>query len=280
MPWSTLVDKAREQGLPQSAVVTEGLHIIVLEALFATPESQEICLQGGTSIHLLYGGYRYSEDLDIAGKNLYPTLAQKIIAKAQSHIEKNAIQMLGNGQYKWRIPYPSSGKRIYVVWFDFQPEGRQQKINTKIEFARYPIYQPKIMPVRSEVDVLQKHPLITGLSTVELLAEKITAVAGRPYIKGRDLFDLWYLSDVLGTAVELNMVKNKFRDYKIDFTMDSVKQKLTNYSSKALTAEMERFLPQSNRRQIQNNNYEAIRYTAFKIMQTVIKDIPSARERP
>jgi len=57
-----------------------------------------------------------------------------------------------------------------------------------MKFAHYPIYEPKVMSVHSDLAVLQFCPLIIGLTAEELLAEKITAVAGRPYIKDRDLF--------------------------------------------------------------------------------------------
>ncbi|HZX11269.1 MAG TPA: nucleotidyl transferase AbiEii/AbiGii toxin family protein, partial [Acidobacteriota bacterium] len=82
MIWPILKDKALKQRLPLSTVVAEVFHLIVLDAFFAVPESQHICFQGGTSIHLLYGGYRFSEDLDFAGKNLDGKLAQKIITKS------------------------------------------------------------------------------------------------------------------------------------------------------------------------------------------------------
>lgn len=66
--WSSLNDKAAEQGLPLSPVVAEIMHLSALDAIFYLPESQQICFQGGTCIHLLYGGYRYSEDLGFAGE--------------------------------------------------------------------------------------------------------------------------------------------------------------------------------------------------------------------
>ena len=278
MLWSVLQEKAREQGLPFSTVVAEILHLIVLDALFATPESQSICFQGGTCIHLLYGGYRYSEDLDFAGESINPILAKQIITKSQSNIEKTAIQFLGNGKCEWRFPSALKSRRIYATWFHFQPQGKKQKFRVKMEFASYPIYESKVMAVYSDFDVLQRRPLISGLTTEELLAEKITAVAGRPYIKGRDLFDLWYLSEVLGTSIELQLVKSKFQDYQVPQPKLDLEQKLIDFSAKALTAEMERFLPHRYRQQLQEKNYEGIRQVAIDIMKSVIKAFSSTRK--
>lgn len=47
------------------------------------------------------------------------------------------------------------------------------------------------------------------------MAEKVSAVAGRPYIKGRDLFDIWYLSEVLETHLEPFLLERKLHDYNI-----------------------------------------------------------------
>ncbi len=109
MLWPILSEKAREQKLPLSTVVPEVLHLIVLDTLFAVPESQSICFQGGTSIHLLYGGYPYSEDLDFTGENINAILVQGLISRSQSNVEKTVIQFLGPGQCEWRFPSVSPG---------------------------------------------------------------------------------------------------------------------------------------------------------------------------
>ena len=170
MSWSILLEKAREQELPLSTVVAEVLHLIVLDGLFANPRSQSICFQGGTSIHLLYGGYRYSEDLDFASDIITADLSQRLVAKSQSGIEKTTIQILGQGQCEWRFPSSSKARRVHPFWFSFQPQGKQQKYRVKIEFAGYPVYESKIITVQSDLDVLQRRPLVAGLTVIELLA--------------------------------------------------------------------------------------------------------------
>lgn len=266
-----LQEKAQEQGLPLTTVVAEVLHLIVLDSLFAIPESQDICFQGGTSIHLLYGGYRYSEDLDFAGKSITTPLLKQLMAKSRSTIDKSTIQFLGQGSCEWRLPSFSTDRRIHAVWFLFRPQGRQQKYRVKLEFARYPVYEPKVMPVQSDLDVLQRRPLVTGLSQNELLAEKIAAVTGRPYVKARDLFDLWYLFEVLGTSVDETLIRRKLQDYRVDASKSKVEQKLQQFRTEALSAEMDRFLPQRYRQQLQKNDYDRIRESVIGIVQSAIR---------
>ena len=270
MMWTIIQEKAREQKLPLSTVVAEVIHLIILDALFGCPDSQSICFQGGTSIHLLYGGYRYSEDLDFAGEFINPSLTQQLISRSKSSIEKNVIQLLGMGKCEWRFPSFSIKRRIYAIWFNFQPQGKNQKYRVKLEFARYPIYESRVMPVSSNLDILRRRPLVTGLTAEELLAEKITAVAGRVYIKGRDLFDLWYLSKVLSISSEVQLVKKKFEDYRVSLSISDIEQRLINYDIKKLTIELGRFLPERYRRQLQKNDYEEIRETVVQIMKSVI----------
>ncbi len=104
MIWPILKEKAKEQGLPLSTVVGEVLHLVVLDVLFAMTGSQSICFQGGTSIHLLYGGYRYSEDLDFAGEGIDQQSVLSLFKKSQSEIKKSIIQLLGNGECQWHFP--------------------------------------------------------------------------------------------------------------------------------------------------------------------------------
>lgn len=279
MIWPILKEKAKEQGLPLSTVVGEVLHLVVLDVLFAMTGSQSICFQGGTSIHLLYGGYRYSEDLDFAGEGIDQQSVLSLIKKSQSEIKKSIIQLLGNGECQWHFPSASESHRIYTYWLNFQPRGMRQKFRVKIEFACYPVYHTKIIAVKSDFDVLQRRPLVTGLTLPELLAEKITAVAGRPYVKGRDIFDLWYLSEVLGETVDSSLVEKKFQDYQISWSKSELKKKLAVIGSQNLAVEMNSFLPQRYRQQLSKDSYEIVRGAALGLMNMVKEILLSKRKK-
>jgi predicted nucleotidyltransferase component of viral defense system len=266
MSWQLLKQKAADEQLPFTTVVFEALHLPILEGLFNCPESGVLNFRGGTSIHLLHGGYRYSEDLVFAGNELNWPAAGKLVMQAQSDVEKKVIQLLGVGEHEWKLPNSQKPRRIYVAWYMFLPQGQRQKFRIKIEFAHYPVYQPKPFAVRSELDVIQRLPLVTGLPPVELLAEKIAAVLGRPYAKGRDLFDLWYFREVLHTAIDAELLRKKFHDYHVIATAETKKQKLDGYSPELLAGEMNRFLPVRYRRLVEKNGYDAVRASASQVL--------------
>jgi len=275
MSWQLLKEKAADEQVPFATVVFEALHLPILEGLFNCPESTVLNFQGGTSIHLLHGGYRYSEDLDFAGNELTWPAAEKLVMQARTAIEKMVTQLLGVGEHEWKLPEPEKPRRIYAAWYMFLPPGQKQKFRIKMEFARYPVYQPKPYAVRSALDVIQRLPLVNGLPPVELLAEKVAAVLGRPYAKSRDIFDLWYFREILHTAIDVELLRKKFQDYHVAATAETAKQKLESFSPELLANEMNRFLPVRYRRLVEKNGYEAIRASAGQVVDEVLSAIAS-----
>jgi predicted nucleotidyltransferase component of viral defense system len=273
MHWQNLKQQAAEYQLPLATVAAEALHLAILEGLFSRTESRAVTFQGGTSIHLLHGGYRFSEDLDFAGEDLHWQAAAALLTRAQSGIEKLVTQILGLGRHEWKLPDEKKAKRIYAAWYAFQPQSERQKFRIKIEFAHYPVYRSQPLAVRSELNLAQRAPLVNGLPAEELLAEKLAAVAGRTYVKGRDLFDLWYFREILKTDIAAEMVQKKFRDYQVNTAASALRQKLKSYSSEALIGEMNRFLPLRYRQLLEKGGYQSVRASAEKAVQEALKAI-------
>ncbi len=215
--------------------------------------------------------------MDFAGEGLGAQSAMRLIDKSRFNIEKNIIQLLGRGQFRWKYPTDSGQHRIFIYWLSFQPPGMRQRYRVKMEFASYPVYQVKIIPVKSDFDIMQRRPLVNGLMPHELMAEKITAVVGRPYTKERDIFDLWFLSEVLDQNIDISLVEKKFNDYNISWNQSNIKQKLEHIKSINLEAEMKRFLPQRFRHQLSLDDYAMMRWSALAVIDDVAKDL-STRE--
>ncbi len=269
-----LRERAVAEGLPLGIVAAETLHVILLDALFAHPGSENMAFQGGTCLHLIHGGYRYSEALDLAGRDLDASAAQRIIERVSSDVEKLSVQVLGPGRHAWKSP--SRPGRISTHWFHFTPEATGQRIRVKLEFACFPTYEPAVLAVRSEVDLLRRQPLIRALQPPELLAEKIAAVLGRRYLKGRDLFDLWYLDAVLQTPIDGALLGRKLDDYGVVGTREHVRERLGLVAAADLRAEMERFLPQRYRTQLASEGYEVIRRHAQAVLERAAAQMPGS----
>ncbi|MFO7867098.1 MAG: nucleotidyl transferase AbiEii/AbiGii toxin family protein [Candidatus Aminicenantes bacterium] len=275
MIWEDVRERAKEEGVPVNSVVGEVLHLVVLEVLFSLPESQIICFQGGTSLHLLYGGYRYSEDLGFAGEEINAPSVKKLMDKSKFNIEKNIIQFLGRGRFRWKYPADPGRKKVFVYGLNFQPQEMRRVFRVKMEFGGYPVYRVKVIPVKSDFDIMHRRPLVNGLTPDELMAEKVTAVAGRPYLKERDIFDLWFMSEVLDQKMDISLVAKKFKDYRISWNDAEMKKKLERIESANMEAEMKRFLPQRFRHQLSRDDYAMIKHSASTVMDEAANAVSS-----
>jgi predicted nucleotidyltransferase component of viral defense system len=68
-----------------------------------------------------------------------------------------------------------------------------------------------------EFRVPRPHTVIVVQTPAEILSDKVRALLERPYLKGRDFFDLWYLYSILKTPVEARIIENKFTLYRETF---------------------------------------------------------------
>ena len=96
---------------------------------------------------------------------------------------------------------------------------------------------------------------------------EVTAALGRPYLKGRDLFDLWYLDEVLGTALDRDLLRRKIADYDVALSGNEVRDRLAAVAAADLETEMARFLPRRQRSQLGGEGYRAIRDRARKVLE-------------
>lgn len=265
MSWELLRQRAAEEGVPLAATLGEALHVLILDALFARPSSDAMAFQGGTCLHLVHGGYRFSEDLDFAGSELDAETAAGLVLEARGDIEKLTVQLLGPGDAEWRSP-PDPRKRVQVFWYRFLPAGAGLKIRVKIEMARFPAYRIRPGAVRSQLDLLGRSPLVPALTPEELFAEKISAVLGRRSVRGRDLFDLWFLEEVLEASLEGELLNQKLADYAVPIDGLHMGERIGQVEAADLRQEMERFLPGRFRRRLRPGGYELIRARAAEVL--------------
>ncbi len=165
----------------------------ILQFLQESGSFRSWIFHGGTALRFLYMLPRYSEDLDFALESTKTAMNfAGIIANVSQSFEAEA----------YRIDTKISDRRV-----------------GKSAFIRFPglLYEMSLSPhksealsVKLEVDsdppaggttetsVIRRYMLLNVLhyDKASLLSGKLHAILARPYIKGRDLYDLfWYLSD-------------------------------------------------------------------------------------
>jgi predicted nucleotidyltransferase component of viral defense system len=207
---------------------SEVLQLLLLDALYRHSGSLHIIFQGGTALRWVYGGSRFSEDLDFV-TCLPPDKIQSILKAVTTKASHACVAQFGAGQSEEQI----KGNRATALktLFIYRPALKRERIAVKLEFESL---QPDQKPCFQKYvfrDLPQVSRLITSgqlflpySSTIilvetpeEILTDKIRALYERRYLKGRDIFDLWWIVSQLGIAVNWRMLENKLSMYQVPF---------------------------------------------------------------
>lgn len=210
---------AAGQGRLRDTILKEVLHTDILMALQASGFARSLVFQGGTALRLCYGNERYSEDLDfVRNAPLEPAQLEtfKKILEA-TIVEKHGLTVR-IADAKQSLDERTTEHSIIVHRWSAvielpSPSARNQRIN--IEVADVPAYDARPRMIRSPYPQYNTSSVMLNVSSEkEILADKVIAVAGRNYIKARDLWDIKWLRD---KGVELNhdWVRRKAVDYHL-----------------------------------------------------------------
>ena len=235
--------------------------LILLHQIYSLSESRELIFQGGTALRWCYGGNRFSEDLDF----VTPLGAHAVRAKlnrALKAVEREMVPHFGPGALT--LSDKSTRPDTLKIVADYRPAASREKISVKLEFEGIrkesrPDTQNHILSALPAVSYLiasgdfrvpRPHAVLVVETLPEILSDKIRALLERRYLKGRDIFDLWYLRTVLNAAADKEMIERKFRMYawpfqaarNLDFFVDpssAVQEELKT----AIREDLTRFLP-------------------------------------
>jgi hypothetical protein len=171
----------------------EYLQALTLQSLQHTGAMTTIAFHGGTALRFLYSLPRYSEDLDFALERLSNNYDFRFYLQS---IQKD-LEAQG---YKTTLKV-SDRKTVHSAFVRFPGLPYELKLSP---------HQDEVLAVKIEIDtnppagasldtsLTRRHVLLNlqHHDRASLLAGKLHAILQRPFLKGRDLYDLiWYLSD-------------------------------------------------------------------------------------
>jgi len=162
--------------------------------------------QGGTALRFLYGLPRFSEDLDFALERAEAPVAFRDYLKsvaADFAAEGYAVRVTVSGRKTVRAAFVNLPGLPFELGLS---PHRSEVLSVKVKLDARPPAGAGLATsiVRRHVTLhLQHH------DPASLLAGKLHAVLARPWLKGRDVFDLvWYLSDRSWPAPNLTLLNN------------------------------------------------------------------------
>lgn len=228
---------SRKFKINQSVVYREYLQLIFLNEFYRFAGSNKVFFKGGTAIHILLGGPRFSEDLDF-------TVAlpeKKFKALFNQVYNQLAKQEVINIKERKTI----SGKR-FLLTAGAGTLPYATFVNLDFSF-REKVVRPQKSILNTPFPILFTS-YVFHLSKEELLAEKIRALLTRK--KGRDLYDVWFLL-TQGAILEKELVKNKAAYYNLGLIgKKDILQRIDSFSEKEFILDVRPFVPLPEREKL------------------------------
>ncbi len=223
-----IVQQAQQRGLPlkKRAILREYLQAKIINHYYANVASSKLSFVGGTSLRLLRGLPRFSEDIDFDNLG--------ITSKKITDLTKQVVQQLRLENIKLDLQVTQKNYKNYLEFkfFDLlKPLGistdPREKLMIKVDYSDHWLGQTP------EVILLNQYGLIEQVVTNpidQLLVQKLGAYVQRKQTQPRDIFDIVWLfaqgARLDQEFVQANKLGNIVEKAKDKFAREGVSNKM------------------------------------------------------
>jgi len=262
--------------------------LILLHTLYSQRGSDQLIFQGGTALRWVYGGQRASEDLDFVSARS-PDELRKLLNHALPQTRHLALSQFGVGAFEEKPRHASPG--CFRTFILFRPNIHRERINVRIEVEEIQAHRlpaqrkipmmdcPQVFTVMKEgVLALPFSSSILVVETPEeILTDKLRVLYERPYLKGRDLYDLWFLHSMLKVQTHLEQLDRKLKSYVRPFRAARrpaffLKKESKKELLEALKTDLRRFLPSSVYKVLETSAFAPIFQSLEETLSPLIKE--------
>ncbi len=191
-------------------------HVNILAAIMASTKwrTRDFAFHGGTSLHLSWRSPRRSEDLDfLLGRD-----AQGVdrVMKDVCEIVQERM-LLDDPSFKVELrDLTRDAERMAAYMLGISNSGFTGKVKVKVVFWRVDrsylnSYPTTFRTPFAQGDMISRiaHPVpVADLDTA--FCDKLTAFATRPYLKWRDVFDLWWIGTQTDAPLKMAAICEQF----------------------------------------------------------------------
>lgn len=216
-------------------ILREYLQYKILEIIFDSPFGKKLSFMGGTSIHMLHGSQRFSEDLDFDNQGLSQNDFKELgkLIKEKFALEGYALEI----KTVFKKAY-----RLYLAFHNILYINKISPHKDAVLLIRVDT-QPQNFNYKADKAIINKFDVFSQIFAVPidiLLAQKITCLFTRPRLMGRDFHDIVFL---LGkTRPNLDYLKKKLKiKGKIELK-EKLLKKCQGLDYKQLSRDIEAFL--------------------------------------
>jgi predicted nucleotidyltransferase component of viral defense system len=172
-------------GISRDQILREEAEMEILSELAKDKLSAKTVFYGGTALRLAYGSPRFSEDIDLL-----------VIKKINFSEFKNFVAGLIKKENNWVLKDIKDKRQTMFALIGINDGKLKHSFSVKIELhkpAQKVKLETELSLVKSPLSIAE--PLLLVPTLKELKRLKEAALYGRK--KGRDVFDLWYITQVL-----------------------------------------------------------------------------------
>lgn len=238
---------------------SELLQLLLLDTLYSLSGTGQLIFHGGTALRWIHGGPRFSEDLYfVTGATIKEV--GLLWKRSRSKMVLACVAQFGPGLLEQQIK--SSRREAFKAFCIYRPQSQRERVAVKLEVerlsaGRLPENEPHILRDLQAVSGLMTagqlilpytSSIVIAETPLEILSDKIRALYERPFLKGRDIFDLWWLVKHRRLTPNWSTVRKKLDMYQINFKAARRPDFFQSPDSRpaireALDADLPRFIP-------------------------------------
>lgn len=173
-------------------------HIALLNAIISETRfsCNDIAFQGGTSLHLVRGSPRFSEDLDfLLARNARQALTcslGRILCGAQESLSRQFPGVL----LSFKPTKTSSAGRMDIIDATVGANDYHGKVRVRMEFWLVDHdYLAGYKTAPGSQITMRISDNLPAASIESILADKLLALGNRSFVKWRDIFDIWWITN-------------------------------------------------------------------------------------
>jgi predicted nucleotidyltransferase component of viral defense system len=219
----------------ERAILREYLQYKVLQAIFDSHHASKLAFLGGTALRIVHGNNRFSEDIDLDNFGLSWTEFEAVIQKVERFLTLEGfaveIRNVAKGAYRCYLKFPA------LLYEQGLSPLQEEKILIQVDTtAQGYTYQPEII-------LLNKFDVFTEIRVTPLnilLSQKIYTAVNRKRPKGRDFYDITFLSS--RTKPDLGFLNQKLGVDVAEHLRAEISARIAAYDFKNLAVDVAPFL--------------------------------------
>lgn len=219
----------------ERAILREYLQYKILQAIFDSKKASKLAFLGGTALRIVHGNNRFSEDIDLDNFGLKWPEFEEVIQKVKRFLEFEGfnveVRNVDKGAYRCYLKIPAL---LYEQGLSPLPE---EKILIQVDTtAQGYSYKPEII-------LLNKFDVFTDIRVTPLdilLSQKIYTSVNRKKTKGRDFYDITYLSS--RTKPDLGYIQQKLGVKTAEGLRKEISSRIAEFDFKDLADDVAPFL--------------------------------------